>query len=66
MAPREWSEQMADVIKFVVEYVDGSHAIITIDRHALDRGDQVAKIIAREQQVLGQIPKGEIASVRRA
>jgi len=38
---------MADGIKFVVEY--GSHAILTIDRWTLDRGDQVMRIIARER-----------------
>ena len=52
--------------RFIVEYEDGRTASITIDRSTLRSGDHVARIVAGERQRGGEIPDGEIKSVRRA
>ena len=51
--------------RFRVEYGDGSHAIIAIDKWTLDRGDHVSRRVAVERQEKGELPKGEITSVKR-
>ena len=50
---------------FAVNYDDGRTAYITISPKALEAGDHVIRIIARERQEKGEIPEGEIASVKR-
>ena len=57
---------MADRVQFVVEYEDGRHALMWIDRWTLNQGDHVAPIVAREKQEAGEIPEGKIESVKRA
>ena len=57
---------MSDRVQFVVQYVDGRHALIWIDRWTLNQGDHVAPIVAREKQEEGELPPGKIESVRRA
>ena len=52
-------------IMFAVNYEDGRTAYITIKPQALEPGDHLARTIARERQAKGEIPDGEIASVKR-
>jgi hypothetical protein len=52
-------------IMFAVNYEDGRTAYITINPKLLEPGDHVARTIARERQDKGEIPAGEIASVKR-
>jgi hypothetical protein len=54
-----------NLVRFRVEYADGTVAVITIDKWTLDRGDHVSRRIAVERQDKGEIPKGEITSVKR-
>jgi hypothetical protein len=53
-------------VMFVVEYVDGRTAEFSIDRWTLSLGDYAATIIARERQEKGDLPAGEIKTVRRS
>jgi hypothetical protein len=50
---------------FAVNFVDGRTAYITITPRVLRNGDHVARDIARKRQETGEIPEGEISSVRR-
>ncbi len=52
-------------IMFAVNFEDGRTAYITISPKLLQPGEHVARIIARERQETGEIPEGEIASVKR-
>ena len=52
-------------IMFAVNYDDGRTAYITINPKLLEPGDHVARTVARERQDKGEIPEGEIASVKR-
>ena len=52
-------------IMFAVNYEDGRTAYITIKPKALESGDHVSRSVARERQAKGEIPEGEIASVKR-
>jgi hypothetical protein len=52
-------------IMFAVNYDDGRTAYITISPKVLGAGDHVARTVARERQDKGEIPEGEIASVKR-
>jgi hypothetical protein len=52
-------------IMFAVNYEDGRTAYITIKPKVLEPGDHVARTVARERQDKGEIPEGEIASVKR-
>ena len=52
-------------IMFAVNYEDGRTAYITIKPKALESGDHVSRSVARERQERGEIPEGEIASVKR-
>ena len=52
-------------IMFAVNYEDGRTAYITIKPKALESGDHVSRSVARERQAKGEIPQGEIASVKR-
>jgi hypothetical protein len=52
-------------IMFAVNYKDGRTAYITISPKALEPGAHVTLTIARERQEKGEIPDGEIASVKR-
>jgi hypothetical protein len=52
-------------IMFAVSYEDGRTAYITISPKLLQPGENVARIVARERQERGEIPQGEIASVKR-
>jgi hypothetical protein len=52
-------------VMFAVNYGDGRTAYITISPKALEAGDHVTRMIARERQEKGEIPEGEIASVKR-
>ncbi len=50
---------------FAVNYADGRTAYITISPYLLRNGDHVAPDVARNRQKKGEIPEGEIASVKR-
>jgi hypothetical protein len=50
---------------FAVNYADGRTAYITISPYMLRNGDHIAPAVARERQEKGEIPEGEIATVRR-
>jgi hypothetical protein len=52
-------------IMFAVNFQDGRTAYITISPKLLEAGDHVARVVARERQDKGEIPEGEIASVKR-
>jgi hypothetical protein len=52
-------------ILFAVNYVDGSTAYLTISPKKLERGDHVAREIVRERQEKGEVPAGEIVSMKR-
>jgi len=52
-------------IMFAVNYEDGRAAYITISPEALEPGDHMARTIALERQQRGEIPKGEITTVKR-
>jgi hypothetical protein len=61
-----WERRKRDTnIMFAVNFEDGRTAYITISPKMLAAGDHVAGSIARERQNKGEIPEGEIASVRR-
>jgi hypothetical protein len=52
-------------VTFVAEYKDGTKEYFRIDPGTLERGDHVARIIAREWQVEGKLKKDEINRVYR-
>jgi hypothetical protein len=52
-------------IMFAVNYEDGRTAYITISPKVLEAGEHVARTVARERQEKGEIPEGEVASVKR-
>jgi hypothetical protein len=52
-------------IMFAVNYADGRTAYITVSPRGLEHGDQLAEVVARERQEKGEIPGGEIRSVKR-
>jgi hypothetical protein len=52
-------------IMLAVNFQDGRTAYITISPKLLEAGDHVARVVARERQEKGEIPQGEIASVKR-
>ena len=52
------------MVAFVIKYRDGSLAEIDIDEHTLARGRHVVPTICRERQESGEIPQGEIFSIR--
>jgi hypothetical protein len=61
-----WEKRKRDPnTMFAVNYADGRTAYITITPSKLRNGDHVGLAIARERQDKGEIPKGEIASVKR-
>jgi hypothetical protein len=50
---------------FVVEYADGATCEFSIDRWTLGLGEYAASIIVRQRQEMGDLPPGEIKTVRR-
>ena len=52
-------------IMFAVNYEDGRTAYITISPKKLQHGDHLVRALVRERQELGEIPEGEILSVKR-
>ena len=52
-------------IMFAINFQDGRTAYITVSPKLLEAGDHVARVVARERQDKGEIPEGEIASVKR-
>jgi hypothetical protein len=52
-------------VRLVAEYDDGLKVHFTIDRCALEQGDHVARIIARDRQRDGSLPRGTIKTVSR-
>ena len=61
-----WERRKRDMnTMFAVNYEDGRTAYITISPKVLAAGDHVARLVARERQMKGEIPEGDIASVKR-
>jgi len=58
--------EVMDNIDFIVEYEDGSTFRMSIDSWKLRNGGHVARAIAAEKKLNGEIPKGKIAQVKRA
>jgi len=52
-------------VMFVVEYADGTTCEFSIDRWTLGLGEYAASIIVRQRQEMGDLPPGEIKTVRR-
>jgi hypothetical protein len=54
-----------EIITFVVMYEDGRTAGMIIRRGHLRPGNHVPRLIAREKQRAGELPKGKIVDIRR-
>ena len=52
--------------KFIVEFEDGTRDYFFIDRTTLGTGEQVGRIVARNRQAEGKLPKKSIKSVTRS
>ena len=52
--------------KFIVEFEDGTRDYFFIDRTILRTGDHVARIVVRNRQAEGNLPKKLIKSVTRS
>jgi hypothetical protein len=52
--------------KFIVEFEDGTRDYFFIDTPTLRTGDHVARIVARNRQAEGKLPKKPIKSVTRS
>jgi hypothetical protein len=50
---------------FAVNYDNGRTAYITVSPKQLERGEHVVRELVRERQDSGEIPAGQVASVRR-
>ena len=61
---RTWSGSRHSVM-FAAQYRDGRVAYFVVDNHGPASGDHLAGMIAHERQGRGEIPAGEIASVKR-
>jgi hypothetical protein len=61
---RTWSGNRHSVM-FAAQYRDGRVAYFVVDNHGPASGDHLAAMIANERQGNGEIPAGEIASVKR-
>ena len=61
-----WERRKRDTnIMFAVNFKDGRTAYMTISPKVLEQGEHVARVVARERQGQGEIPEGEIVSVKR-
>jgi hypothetical protein len=61
-----WEKRKRDHnIMFAVNYQDGRTAYLTISPYLLRDGDHVVPTIVRKRQEKGEIPEGEIRSVKR-
>lgn len=61
-----WEKRKRDVnIMFAVNFADGRTAYLTISPYHLRDGDHVVPTIVRKRQEQGEIPEGQIASIRR-
>ena len=61
---RTWSGNRHSVM-FAAHYRDGRVAYFVVDNHGPTSGDHLAGIFAHERQDKGEIPAGEIATVKR-
>ena len=52
--------------KFIVEFEDGTRDYFFIDPPTLRTGDRIARIVARNRQAEGKLPKKPIKSVTRS
>jgi hypothetical protein len=61
-----WEKRKRDQnIMFAVNYDDGRAAYLTISPYLLRDGDHVVPTIVRDRQEKGELPEGQIASIRR-
>jgi hypothetical protein len=66
MVYQKWDKRRRDTnIMFAVNYADGRTAYITINPKALEAGNHAARSVAHERQNKGEIPAGEIVTVKR-
>ena len=61
---RTWSGNRHSVM-FAAHYRDGRVAYFVVDNHGPASGDHLAGMLAVERQEKGEIPEGEIATVKR-
>ena len=54
------------MVRFVAKYEDGNTAVFSLPLFDLRSGDHIARVIAREMQMGGRLPKGRIISVERS
>ena len=52
-------------VMFAVTYDDGRTAYMVVENHGSPNEDYIVGATAREQQNLGQLPKGTITGVKR-
>jgi hypothetical protein len=62
---RPTEDRGPEIITFMVTYDDGRTAGMSIRRGHLRPGDHVPRLIAREKQSAGELPKGKIVDIRR-
>jgi hypothetical protein len=61
-----WEKRKRDHnIMFAVNYDHGRAAYLTISPYLLRDGDHVVPTIVRHRQEKGELPEGQIASIRR-
>jgi hypothetical protein len=61
---RTWSGNRHSVM-FAAHYRDGRVAYFVVDNHGPTSADHLAGMLAHERQGKGEIPAGEIATVKR-
>jgi hypothetical protein len=62
----DWQKRKRDHnIMFAVNYKDGRTAYMTVSPRVLQKGDHIVPAVVRERQDKGEIPEGEIATVKR-
>lgn len=59
------SHPAVDYIRFIAEYDDGRKHEFAISSRIIQRTDSIARLIARDRQVAGELPPGHINRVRR-
>jgi hypothetical protein len=61
-----WERKKRDTnIMFAVTYDDGKTAYVTVSPSKLKNGDHEVRSVAAERQKTGELPPGNIASIKR-
>ncbi len=61
----KWKTRPPHSTMFVVTYADGRTAYVTVEGWTRQGGDAMARTAAREHQDKGNIPAGDIVSLKR-